>query len=85
MKPPVPDSGVSLEYLLWSQGAADEAAIRNEGLSTEARGLRDALEAFARGHQDLRAGELAAILARIYCRHELPLRQRIALAWKIVW
>jgi hypothetical protein len=47
--PPLPPEE-SHAYLWWSRGREDEAKVRNEGLSKDARDLRDALEGYARGY-----------------------------------
>jgi hypothetical protein len=46
-KPPLPSEG-SQAYLWWSQGAVDEAAARDEGLSSELLDLRGELETLGR-------------------------------------
>jgi hypothetical protein len=65
----------SAKYLWWSQGAADEAKARDEGMSPAARELRDVLEAFARLRPTDNAGELAETLAKIYCPDRLRRRR----------
>lgn len=74
-KPALPRDG-SQEYLWWSQGATDEARIRNEGMSAGARELRDLLESLARAHNITDAAELAAAMARICCPDRLRRRFR---------
>ena len=81
MTKPDPPSPGTAEYLWWSQGARDEAAARDEGLSAEARHLRDALEGFARGYgpsatlSGLLTGLLTGLMS-IYCPDRLRRRFR---------
>jgi len=74
--PPLPDHD-SIAYLWWSTGALDEQRARDEGLSEDARQLRDLLAALARQHPEWTMGDLAACLARIACPEKLKRRHRL--------
>ena len=75
-RPPLPPDG-SAEYLWWSQGARDSQAAADTGLSPAAIGLRDALEAFARGYgPSATAEKLLTGLMSIYCPEKLRRRFR---------
>jgi hypothetical protein len=64
------------EYLWWQAGTLDEAKARDEGMSSDARQLRDLLESLARSHPDRTIEDLALDLARIACPDKLRRRYR---------
>lgn len=74
----VPASGTT-EYLWWSQGAADEAKARDEGMSPSARELRHLLEGLARLRPLDPPVAVLASMVRIQTAG-LPLRRKIGLA-----
>lgn len=74
-KPPLPDHS-SQEYLWWSQGAADEAAARDEGVNGDARQVRDLVESLARRHPEWTMEKLAVSVAKIVCPDKLRRRFR---------
>ena len=74
-KPHLPDRS-SQEYLWWSQGAADEASARDEGVNGDARQVRDLVESLARRHPEWDMERLAVTVARIVCPDKLRRRFR---------
>ena len=71
--PPLPPKS-SNEYLWWSQGAADECKARDEGMSAQARELRDLAEALARQRPADSTRDLVIAVARIMCPDVLKRR-----------
>ena len=78
--PPNPPPYNTQEYLWWSQGANDEAKIRDGKLSAGAREVRETLEALAElpRNQDppLTREDLVYSLARIFCPDKLRRKYR---------
>jgi hypothetical protein len=75
-KPGVPEGDA---YLWWSQGARDEAQIRDEGMGSgrgSPRELRDVLEALARCHPDWDGFAVLTAVCRIYMPERLRRRWR---------
>jgi hypothetical protein len=74
--PPLP-SRSDHAYLWWSQGAADEAKARDEGLSPQAIELRDLIEALAKSWgASASMTSLVCAAARICAPHVLRRRHR---------
>ena len=70
----------------WQQGTLDETTARDEGLSDDAKQLRDTLDVLTRLPRRLSDDEqadLAASLACIYLAGR-PLRRRLQLAWELI-
>lgn len=70
----------------WTAGCRAEAAVRDEGLSGAARGVRDLLESFARmpRYRDASKADLVALLLHIEGA-VLPRWRRLLVALKAAW